>query len=223
VKNGLLFVLVSGMLVGGATGAEAATKPSLELILASRGMSKGLAQTTGPQYQARGELPFGHFFVGAYAKNIDSATSKGEAGATVGVCTKAGGFDLALSATWKRALSPAKGFDKDALEVSGSVARKMGAFTPKMSIVWSPDDLGGTRRSTFVEAGTSYALRKTVAVSAAIGWRQRSGAPDYTAWNAGLSWTPDPHWLFEARYYDTDGGSTEPYRARGVVAAHLRF
>jgi hypothetical protein len=90
-----------------AAQAQKAPDPSLEIIVASTGMSKGIAQTTGAQWLARGELALGHFYVGSYAKNVDSATSKGEAAALAGVRTKAAGFDFNLSAAWKRALSAA--------------------------------------------------------------------------------------------------------------------
>lgn len=218
-------VLICGTAVATSTAAQADTdpKPSFEVVLASRGISKGLAQTTGPQFLARGELAFGDFYIGSYVKNVDSSSSNGEAAGLVGVRKKLGGFDFNLSAAWKRAISPTPGSDKNALEVSGSASRKMGRFTPRVSVVWSPDDLGGTKRTVFAEAGGSYSLAKQLALSAAIGRRERSGGPDYTAWNAGLAWTANKHLIFDARYYDTDGGNAQPYRARGVVSARLKF
>src|SRR6476661_7997939 len=90
--------------------------PVIEFNLASRGISKGLAQTHGPQFVVRGEVPTGPFYVGGYWKNVTSTTSDGEAGAIIGVRKKAGGFNLAASATLKIATSPAKGSDDKALE-----------------------------------------------------------------------------------------------------------
>jgi hypothetical protein len=218
-------LLAASALIGAATAAEGAgpPKPSLELVGASTGMSKGIAQTEGPQFLARGELPFGRIYFGAYAKNVDSPVSKGEAAALVGIRAASHGFDLNVSAALKRALSPSAASDKNALEVSGSVSRKMGALTPRLSLVWSPDDLGGTRQTTFLEAGASYAMAKKLALSAAVGRRERSGGADYTAWNAGIAWTPGPHLVLDARYYDTDGGDGHAFRARGVVSARLKF
>ena len=225
MKRKIIAALICGTAVATSSAAHADTdpKPSFDVSLASTGMSKGLAQTTGPQFLARGELAFGDFYVGSYVKNVDSSSSNGEAGGLIGVREKLGGFDFNLSAAWKRAISPTPGSDKNALEVSGSASRKMGRFTPRVSVVWSPDDLGGTKRTVFAEAGGSYSLAKTLALSAAVGRRERTGGPDYTAWNAGLAWTANKHLIFDARYYDTDGGNSQPYRARGVVSARLKF
>ena len=197
--------------------------PQIEFSLASRGMSKGLAQTTGPQVLVRGELGFGRVYAGGYAKNVDSSTADGEAGLSLGLRTKAADFDLAASATLKLAIDPSPGSDSQALELGASAARKLGRLTPRLSVVWSPDDLGGTRRTVFAEAGASYKLASTLTASAALGRRERGGGPDYYAWNAGLAWSPAKPITLDARYYDTDGGDAQPFRARGVATARVRF
>ena len=47
--------------------AAAPPQPSIEIVVASRGISKGLAQTNGPQLVVRPEIAFGKLFVGGYA------------------------------------------------------------------------------------------------------------------------------------------------------------
>jgi opacity protein-like surface antigen len=197
--------------------------PTIEFSLASRGMSKGIAQTTGPQFLARGELGFGPIYVGGYVKNVDSTSADGEAGASLGLRKNFAGFDLAASATLKLAIDPSSGSDDRALEISASAARKLGRLTPRLSVVWSPDDLGSTRRTSFAEAGVGYRLAKTLTASAAVGRREREGGLDYMAWNAGLAWNPVKPLTLDARYYDTDGGSAQPFRARGVVTARVKL
>ena len=197
--------------------------PAIEFVLSSRGISKGLAQTTGPQVLTRGEVAFGPVYVGAYAKNVDSSTSDGEAAALVGFRGTADGFDISLSAAWKRAIDPSKGSDSNALEMSASAARKFGSFSPRLSVVWSPDDLGGTGRTIFAEAAAGYRLSRTLSAGAAVGRRERSGGADYTAWNAGLAWNPRKQLTIDLRYYDTDGGSAQPFRARVVASARMKF
>jgi hypothetical protein len=61
--------------------------------------------------------------------------------------------------------------------------------------------------------------------SAALGRRQRIGALNYTAWNAGLSWAPYKAVTFDVRYYDTDAKADpdQPYRARVVAAARVKL
>ena len=186
-------------------------------------MSKGIAQTTGPQAVMRGELGFGTLYIGAYVKNVDSSSSDGEAAALIGARSKVGGFDLNASAAWKRALDPAPRSDRNALELSTAASRKMGPVTPRVSVVWSPDDLGGSRQTLFAEAGASYRLSSMLSASAALGRRQRGGGPDYTAWNAGLTWTGVKPVSLDLRYYDTNAGSAQPFRPRLVVSARAKF
>lgn len=197
--------------------------PAVEFNLSSTGMSKGLAQTDGPQFLARGELAFGRIYIGAYAKNVTSPTSDGEGGPSIGVRTKLSGFDVAASATWKFALNPSPGLDNQALELSGSVSRPLGRLTPRVSIVWSPDDVGSTGRTAFVEAGAGYKIAKTLSASAAVGRRERTGGLDYTAWNAGMAWNPAKPLTIDLRYYDTDRGDDHAYRARFVASVRLKL
>lgn len=197
--------------------------PVVEFNLASTGMSKGIAQTTGPQALVRGELGFGALFVGAYIKNVSSSTSDGEAAALVGVRTKAAGIDLTATAAWKRAVDPAPGCDRNALELGATASRKFGRIAPRLSFVWSPDDLGGTRSTLFAEAGASYRFSQSLSASAAFGHRTRGGGADYNAWNAGLTWDGLKPLSIDLRYYDTDAGSAQPFRPRAVVSARARF
>jgi hypothetical protein len=197
--------------------------PVIEFNLSSTGMSKGIAQTTGPQFLARGEVGAGAAFVGGYVKNVDSSTADGEAAALIGVREKAAGFDLAFSAAVKRAIDPAPGSDRTALELNASASRRVGRLSPRLSVVWSPDDIGGTRSTIFAEAGASCTLSPALSGSAAFGRRQRGGGADYDAWNAGLTWTALKRLSVDLRYYDTDGGSSQPYRARAVISARAKF
>ena len=47
--------------------------PGIEIVVASRGYSKGLAQTDGVQVRAQPELAFGPVYVAVYAKNDSDA------------------------------------------------------------------------------------------------------------------------------------------------------
>lgn len=199
--------------------------PSIEFNLSSTGMSKGIAQTDGPQVLVRGELSFGALYFAAYGKNVTSPIEDGEGGPLIGVQLTEGGFDLGASLAWKHAINAAPGTDANAVEMSGSIGHPIGRLQPRLSIVWSPDDLGGTGRTVFAEAGASYPLGKTVTASAAVGRRHRSGGLDYTAWNAGLSWAAYKRFTVDLRYYDTDASADpdQPYRPRVVASGRLSF
>jgi hypothetical protein len=198
-------------------------QPSIEFVLATRGISKGVAQTDGGQLLVRGEIGFGDLFVGAYAKNVDSSTADGEAGAMLGLRKTVRGFDVAVSAAWKRAIDPAPGSDIDALELAGSASPTFGKLTPKVSITWSPDDVGSTGQTLFAEAAATYRLAGAFAVSAGLGRRDRSGGPDYTAYNAGIAWTPRKPFTLDLRYYDTNRGDDDAYKGRFVLTGRAKF
>ena len=198
--------------------------PAIEISLASRGISKGLAQTEAAQLLVRGELAFGPAYLGAYAKNVSSPTSDGEAGLLAGFRTRAGGFDIAGSAALKQSVAPVGAVDDDALELAGSVSRRIGAVTPRLSVTWSPDELGSTGRSLFVEAGASWRVASGASVSAAAARRERDGGPDYSAFNLGASYTFARRFTFDLRWYDTDrSGLGEIYRGRLVGSVRARF
>ena len=208
---------------GHAQSAAFEPDPSIEFVLATRGISKGVAQTDDGQLLVRGEVGFGDFYVGAYGKNVTSSTADGEAGATLGLRKSVGGFDLAASATWKRAIDPAPGSDVNAVELASSASRKFGKLTPKLSVVWSPDDVGSTGHTVFAEASASYKFAKAFAFSAAIGRRERSGGLDYTAYNAGIAWTPAKPFTVDLRYYDTNRDAGDPYKGRFVLTGRAKF
>ena len=197
--------------------------PAAEVLVATRGMSKGLAQTDGPQFLVRGELGFGVLYLGAYAKNVTSPTSDGEAAGLVGVRTKVAGFELSASAALKRSIAPVGKVDSSALELNGGVSRRIGRVTPRISVTWSPDDLGSTTHTLFAESGLGFAVDKETTISAAVGRRERGGGPDYTAFNLGVARTFGKLTL-DARYFDTDkSGLGSPFKGRIVGSARLRF
>ena len=198
--------------------------PGLEVTIATRGISKGLAQTEGPQVVVRPELAFGPVYVGAYAKNVTSPTSDGEAGPVAGFRASAAGFDLAGSAALKLAVAPVGAVDDEAFELAVSASRRIGAVSPRLSVTWSPDDLGSTGRSTFAEASVGWRVAGPATLNASYARRERDDGPDYAAFNAGLSYRLAGPLTADLRWYDTDrSGLGEPYRGRLVGSLRARF
>lgn len=197
--------------------------PAIQIVASSTGMSKGIAQTNGPQLLGRAELRVGDFYFGGYAKNTELAFDDGEAGPVGGYRTQIAGMKIGVGATFKYAINPIAGTNKTALELNGSISLATGKLRPVAAVYWSPKELGPIGRSLYVEGGAVYTLTKTVSASAAIGRRHRSALFDYTAWNAGATWAPRKHITLDARYYDTDAGSGHAYRPRFVVTGALSF
>ena len=198
--------------------------PGIEISVASRGISKGLAQTDGIQIVARPELAFGPVWLGFYAKNVTSSTSEGEAGPSIGLRTRAGGVDLAASATWKMSIEPRGTLNDDALELVGSVCRRFGAANARFSVTWSPNDLGSTDETVWAEAGLGYSLRRSTSLSLNLGRRERDGGPDYTAFNAGVTQTLPQGFSVDLRWYDTNrSGLGDSFEGRLVASLRLRL
>jgi hypothetical protein len=198
--------------------------PSIEIVAASRGYSKGLAQTDDAQFILRGELEFGRVFVAAQWKNLDSNGADGEALVQVGARGSAGGFDLNGGVQYKRLTGLDRATDEDTFEFTGSASRTFGAVTPRVHFVFSFDDLGETRESLYAEAGAALRVSPGTSLSAYVGRRERSRGEDYSAFNAGISQKIGSHVTAELRYYDTaESARGDIYESRVVGALRIRF
>jgi len=198
--------------------------PGIEISVLSQGMSKGLRQSDGLQVIVRPEVAFGPLFVAAQYKNITSPTADGEAGVLAGLRGRVGGFDLAFSATYNWNTNARRQADRDRLELGATASRRFGRLTPRISIVYSPDDLGATRASLYAEAGAALSLFTGANLSANVARRERDGGPDYTAFNAGLSYALTHSITADLRYYDTAQSRLGAiYRARLVASVRARF
>jgi uncharacterized protein (TIGR02001 family) len=198
-------------------------KPGVEITLATKGMSKGITQTKGPQAVAKGFVRFGGLQVGAQWKNVSSPNANGEASIFANVSRKVAAVQLTAGISYKMHTRVRDERDSRAFEFTGSAIRKFGPVSAKLNAIFSPDDLGTTGRTLFVEAGPSLALGHGWSLSGAAGFRQRSGGADYTPFNAGVGKALG-RLQFDLRYYDTDqSGLGSPYRGRIVGSAKLSF
>jgi hypothetical protein len=198
--------------------------PGIEIVLATRGYSKGLAQTDGVQGVGRVELGFKAITVSAQYKNISSPTSDGEAAFGIGWKGRAGGFDLGATVNYKRLIELDGQVDPDCWEFIPSVSRRIGPLTAKLSVTYSPNDFGGTGESAWMEAGATWKLDGKTVLVAAVGRRERDRASDYTAFNAGMTRTLFKGVSAELRYYDTGRSELgETFHGRFVAALRGRF
>ena len=201
-------------------------KPTIQIELASTGISKGLAQTRGPQLVVRPGLTFGDFSLEASAKNIE--TSSGDDGVesylSVGFATKAGGFDFSGRGGLKSIHAIAGQVDRRAFEMRLEAARKFGAVRATTSLIYSPDDTGSTKSALFLEGGLAWEVHKGTRIGARLGRRERSRAPDYTAYNVGITQDIIPQLAADLRVFDT--GSSElgyAFKRRLVASPRAKF
>lgn len=191
----------------------------MEIELASTGISKGLAQTDGPQLELIGGVSLGAFLLEAYGKNVETSGDAGvETGASVGVEHETGGLELSARVGLKT-LADMASPDRTAFEAEVEASRSFGPVRVSASTIFSPDDTGSTGQALFVEAGIDWEVADGVTIGAALGRRERDASPDYTAFNVAASYEPVPDVTLDMRYFTTDrsdeGGQFRP----GLVAA----
>ena len=161
--------------------------PAIEFSVASRGMSKGVAQTDGPQLVVKPSLGLGSVQLGAAHK-----------------------FQTAVR----------EPTDDHSWEFTGSVTRKLGRLSLRVQAIYSPNDLGGSKRSIYIEGGPTFDLDKSTKLMANIGRRSRVDGNDYTSFNAGISRAIFKGFAAEARWYGTNRGALgETYDDQAVILA----
>ena len=197
--------------------------PGIEIVAATRGISKGIAQTDGPQVIGKGFVRFGELQFGLQWKNVTSSSAEGEAAAFFNVTHKFGSLQVNGGVAYKFQTGIHGHPDSTSWEFTAGASRKFGPVTGRINAVFSPDDLGSARRSLFVEAGPAVQLGKGWTASAAIGHRSRVNGVDYTAFNGGFVKVVGPVQL-DFRYYDTNrSGIDTIYHGRIVGSAKLSF
>ncbi len=198
--------------------------PGIEVVVATRGMSKGVAQTEGPQLIARPFIKLGPVQVGTQWKNVSSAVAGGEAAAFANVAPKLGDFQLNLGVAYKFQTGVREPTDDKSWEFTGSVVRKFGKVSLRIAAVYSPDDLGSAERSIFVEGGPTVEIGKSTRSSGAVGRRARIKGDDYTAYNLGGTRTVFKGVTVDARYYGTNRSDiSELFDDRFVATARMAF
>ena len=198
--------------------------PGIEFVVASRGMSKGIAQTEGPQALIRPNVQIGPVQIAAQWKNLSSPVAGGEASLILGVAPKIGQFQLNGSVAYKLLTGVNGPTDNKSWEFAGNISRKFGKLGLRVAAIYSPDDLGSAERSLFVEGGPTFEIGKSTRVSGSIGRRDRVNGDDYTAWNAGIARTLFKGMTLDARYYGTNQSDLGEFlEDRLVVSARMSF
>lgn len=199
-------------------------EPGIEITVATRGMSKGVAQTEGPQLVAKPFIQLGPVQLGTQWKNVSSAVAVGEAAVFANVAPKLGDFQLNLGVAYKFQTGVKAPTDDKSWEFTGSVTRRFGKLGLRIAAVYSPDDLGGAEQSIFVEGGPTVEIGKSTRISGAVGRRERVDGDDYTAFNAGVTRTIFKGVTLDARFYGTNRSDiSELFDDRFVATARMAF
>ena len=199
--------------------------PAFEFSIASRGMSKGIAQTDDePQIILRASGKSGPLEIGGQWKNVTSTSANGEAAAFVNANHSFGKLRLNGGVAYKFQTAVSGNPDADSFEFTAGANASFGKLALRATAIYSPDDLGSAKQSLYLEGGPALELTKTVRVSGNVGRRERDGAPDYTSFNFGVTKTIEKAIAADLRYYDTGQSDLgEPYERRIVASVRVTF
>lgn len=198
--------------------------PGVELVVSSRGMSKGIEQSDEPQVIPKLTLKVGDLQVGGQWKNVTSTAADGEAALFANASRKLGGFALTAGVAYKFQTNVKGQSDSDSFEFTGAVVRSFGKLSLKAGAIYSPDDLGKAKRSFYLEAGPALDLTKTLRLSANLGRRTRQNGPDYLAFNVGVTKTVIRAFSLDLRVYETNRSNLgDIYKRRVIVAGRWVF
>jgi hypothetical protein len=100
----------------------------------------------------------------------------------------------------------------------------MGANRLRFRLQGTPNNYGPTKQSSFLEADLGRRLSERWSTSAAIGRREQTEGPDYTAWNAGATVALAANVDLDVRWYDTNRhGLDDTFDGRAVAAVTFTY
>lgn len=193
--------------------------PTVEVVASTHGTDKGLRETQDIQVRGDVQVELGDFVIGVRAKNVDGGVVA-EGAAYVGASTEVSGFRLSGEVEYKTAIDHAVGYDDDAVEAAVGVGRSFGALATGVTVSYSPDALGLTGESTYLEGSAGFSVLPGTVVGGGVGHGWRENDLDYTAWNVGVEQTVAKGVVLDLRYFDTDRSGWE-YAER--VTGSIRF
>lgn len=161
------------------------------------------------------------FYADAEFETIDSSGSRVEAEIESGWQFAAAGldFDASLSRKWRLDADP--GQDDESWEYQFDILRDFGSIDTRLRFEHSPDGLGSTRATTWVEARFRWALADRLDASVTVGQRAQDNAPDYTGGNAGIAWNFTDTAAIDLRWHGTSAAAEGEQFEDAVVASIL--
>lgn len=196
---------------------------SFELGAGTDNRSKGASKSGNDPYMFA-EMQWntaGGLYADLEFETIDSSGSRVETEAEAGWQSSALGFDFDISASHKWRLDAVSGHDDAAWEYQFDILRDFGPVDTRLRLEHSPDGLGSTRATTWVEARLRWPLADRLKASVTLGRREQDNAPDYTGGNAGVAWAVTGTTSLDLRWHGTDAGDEGQQYEDALVASVL--
>ncbi|CAN5188505.1 hypothetical protein BH09PSE1_BH09PSE1_20280 [soil metagenome] len=161
------------------------------------------------------------FYADAEFETISSSGSSVETEMEAGWQFAAAGLRFDASASHKWRLGADAGQDDAAWEYQFDVMRDFGPADGRLRVEHSPDGLGSTEASTWIEARLRWPLADRLKAGVTVGRREQDKAPDYIGWNAGVAWTLTDATDLDLRWHGTDADEQGAQYEDALVASVL--
>ena len=203
--------------------SERASHWSFELGAGTDNRSKGASKSGSAPY-AFGDVQWNGangFYADAEFETIESSGSRVETEIEAGWQGSAAGLEFDASASRKWRPGADAGADATAWEYQLDAMRDFGAVDARLRLEHSPDGLGSTRATTWVETRVRWPLADRLKASVTLGRREQDNAPDYTGWNAGVAWALTETTALDLRWHGTDAQDQGGQYEDALVASVL--
>lgn len=194
---------------------------SFEVGAGTDNRSKGASKSGNDGYvfgSAAWESANGLFYVSPAVETIQAGGSNVEAEVGIGYQPEAFGYQFDFNVAYKNRLDANDGYDNDTVEFGANVSRAIGPAKARLQVQYSPDSTGATDAFTWVEGRVGWSFTPKLDGSVALGRREQDNSPDYTAWNAGVTYALTDSLGLDVRYYDTDAAEFGEQYEDGLVA-----
>ena len=184
---------------------------------------RGISQTDGkPAVFGTVQANVGNFYVGGGAENVDFGGIDTEYDLWAGYVLPIGKAKLDLGVVRYGYVDSAA--DIDTTEFKAALSGNVGKLGLGVAAYHTWNYFGSDEHATYAEVNASYPLTDKLSASGAFGHQQIDNTPDYTTWNAGLSYEVLKGAKLDVRYHDTDTAAFGSLaKARVVGSFSLSF
>ncbi|WP_312572013.1 TorF family putative porin [Brevundimonas sp.] len=194
---------------------------SFELGAGTDNRSKNASKSGNDGYafgSATWQSADGLFYAGPGFETVQSGGSNVEAEFVIGYQPEAFGYQFDVNLAYKNRLGAERGYDEDAWELTGNISRSIGPASARLQVQYSPDAANSTQSFTWIEGQIGWDFTPRLNGAAAVGRRDQTGGPDYTGWNAGVTYALTNALSLDVRYHDTDADTFGEQYKQALVA-----
>lgn len=201
--------------------AQAGGDWTIQIGAGSDNRSKNVSKSQTDPYafgSATWQSADGLFYVSPAVETIKAGGSNVEWSMVAGYQPEAFGYQFDLNVAYKNRAGADDEYDADAWEFTGNISRSIGPARARLQVQYSPDTAGENEGFVWVEGRVGWTFTPKLDGTLAVGRRKQDNGPDYTGWNAGVTYALTEKLDLDLRYYDTSAHSAGDQYGDAVVA-----